>query len=152
MSVTELVPERAKQSPRKHRRVVLACNDFRNQHVLMSMLRQNGLEPIPSSYLNETKFLLAQADPALVICQSRFSDGDFRDLLRFAAQIGSKVPVIVCADFYDPDVYLEAMELGAFDYFAYPYHPEAVEWVVGNALKDTLKDGRITFGPQRVHA
>ena len=152
MPATELIPEEVKQSAILNPRVVLACTDFRNQEILISLLRQNGLEPLPSSYLNETKFLLAHADPALVICQSRFSDGDFRDLLRFAARIGSKVPVIVCADFYDPDAYLEAMELGAFDYFAYPYHPEAVEWVVGNALKDTLNDERVISGPQRIQA
>jgi DNA-binding NtrC family response regulator len=91
---------------------------------------------MPSSSMNETKLLLAQEDTALVICQASFSDGDFRDLLRVAVRNGSKVPVIVCTDFYDPSLYLEAMELGAFDYLASPYYRDGVEWVVGNALRE----------------
>lgn len=135
MIPTRLIPG-IEQFTRKQVCVVVACTERENQEILIGLLRQIGLKPIPASSLNETKLLLAQEDTALVICQTSFSDGDFRELLRLAVRNGLRVPVIVCADFYDPPLYLEAMELGAFDYLAYPYHREGVEWVVGNALKE----------------
>jgi DNA-binding NtrC family response regulator len=131
----KLIPE-IEQCTKKQIRVVVACTDLKNQEGLIGLLRQIGLESIPSSSVNATNFLLAQEDTALVICQASFSDGDFRDVLRVAVRNGSKVPVIVCTDFYDPPFYLEAMELGAFDYLASPYYRDGVEWVVGNALKE----------------
>ncbi len=140
MTSTSLIPE-VVQSASKRLRVVLAGTDFKSQEVLASLLRQSGLEPIPSFSMNDTESLLAQEDTALVICHGRSGDGDFRDLLRVAVRNGSKVPVVVCADFYDPRLYLEAMELGAFDYFTYPYYRDGVEWVVTNALKEGLKNG-----------
>ena len=141
MASTAMIPD-ARSPARKLSRVVLACTDLRSQEVLISVLRQRGLEPILSSSVSETKLLLAKSNPALVISQARFDDGDFRDLLEFAARQASKVPIIICADFYDPSLYLDAMELGAFDYFAYPYHREGVEWVVSNALNEALNHNR----------
>jgi DNA-binding NtrC family response regulator len=135
MIQTELIPK-IEQCTREQARVVVACTNRKNLEVLIGLLRQSGLEPIPASSVNETKLLLAQEETAFVICQASFSDGDFRDLLRVAVRNGSNVPVIVCTDFYDPPLYLEAMELGAFDYLACPYYRDGVEWVVGNALKE----------------
>ena len=135
MIPAKLIPE-IEQPTRKQFRVIVACADCKNRQVLVSLLRQRGVDPIPASSLEETKLLLARGESALVICQASFSDGNFRDLLRVAFQNGSKVPVIVCMDFYDPPVYLEAMELGAFDCLACPCHRDWVEWVVGNALKE----------------
>jgi DNA-binding NtrC family response regulator len=149
MTSTSLVPE-VEQSTSKRLRVVLAGTDFKSQEVLVSLLRKKGLEPIPSFSLNETRFLLGQDGIALVICHASSNDWAFRDLLRIAARNGSRVPVIVCADFYDPHLYLETMELGAFDYFTYPYYGDGVEWVVGNALKEAMKHGHICYEPESV--
>jgi DNA-binding NtrC family response regulator len=142
----EMIPAKSipeiERSEGRHARVVVACTDCTNREVLVGLLRQSGFEPIPSSSLQETKQWLAQEETALVMCQERFCDGDFRDLLRVAVRDRSKVPVIVCSNFYDPPLYLEAMELGAFDYLASPYNRDGVEWVVGNALKETFSAHR----------
>ena len=114
--------------------VLLAGNGIQGEEDLINLLKQKGLKPVPSSSLKEAQFLLDQRDTVLAICHASSSDSTFRDLLGTVGN-GSKVPVIVCGDFYDPHLYLEAMELGAFDYFTYPYHSEGVEWVVGNALQ-----------------
>ena len=119
---------------KRPRHVLLAGNDIQGEEDLINLLKQKGLKPVPSSSLKEAQFLLDQRDTVLAICHASSSDSTFRDLLGTVGN-GSKVPVIVCGDFYDPHLYLEAMELGAFDYFTYPYHSEGVEWVVGNALQ-----------------
>jgi len=118
--------------------VVLAGSDIKSEELLISLLRQKGLVPIPSSSLQETLYLLTRRETALAICHASPRDGTFRELLGSLGG-GSKVPVVVCADFYDPRLYLEAMELGAFDYFTYPYYRDGVEWVIGNALRQASK-------------
>jgi DNA-binding NtrC family response regulator len=148
MTLTSLFEE-VEQPTKKRLRVVLASSDFKSQEALIRLLQQRGLEPIPSSSLEETKFLLAQTDAALVICHATSGDGAFREVLRLAARNGSKVPVIVCTDFYEPHLYLEAMELGAFDYIAYPYYRDGVEWVVGNALNQVANTGRNSYKAER---
>jgi len=124
-------PEHEKKKPFH---VVLVGNDIKSQELLIGLLRQKGLVPVPSSSLKETLHLLARRETALAICHASPRDGTFRELLGSLGN-GSKVPVIVCADFYDSRLYLEAMELGAFDYFTYPHYRDGVEWVVGNALR-----------------
>ena len=140
MMATEVIPA-IQQSTTTHARVVLAGTDFKSREVLIDLLRQKGLEILLSSSLTETRSLLAHEDTALVICHATSSNGDFRRILRSVVGNGSKVPVIVCTDFYEPRLYLEAMELGAFDYFAYPYYRDGVEWVVSNALQEVLNNG-----------
>lgn len=148
MTSTSLNPEL--EHGRKPR-VVLACSDFSfvSQEVLVSLLREKGLEPVVSSSLEDTKFLLRQEETALAICHASAGDGAFRDLLRAADRKGSKVPVIVCTDCYDPHLYLEAMDLGAFDYFAYPYYRDGVEWVVTNALREAQSNERNSCETER---
>jgi len=128
----------SRRFPGKPTHVVLAGAYIKSEEDLISLLRQNGLVPVPSSSLKEAQFLLERKETAIAICHASSSDGSFRDILR-AARDGSKVPVIVCADVYDPHLYLEAMDLGAFDYFTYPYYKDGVEWVVGNALGQARK-------------
>ena len=132
-----LIPE-PKHKQRKLLYVVLAGSDIQSEELLISLLRQKGLVPIPSSSLQETQYLLARNETALAICHASSRDGTFRDLLKSLGS-RSKVPVIICADSYDPRLYLEAMELGAFDYFTYPYYGDGVEWVVGNALRQASR-------------
>jgi len=122
------------QSSKPPRHAVLVGNDILSEQDLIDLLKQKGLKPVPSSSLKETQFLLARRETVLAICHASSSDSTFRDLLGALGK-SSKVPVIVCGDHYDPRLYLEAMELGAFDYLIYPYHSEGVDWVVRNALQ-----------------
>lgn len=137
MSPRNLIPE-SKHKQRKRLYVVIAGSDIKSEELLVNLLKEKGLVPVPVSSLKETQFLLARRETALAICHASPNDGTFRELLR-AIGSGSSVPVVVCADTYDPRLYLEAMDLGAFDYFTYPYYKEGVDWVVGNALRQASK-------------
>jgi len=126
----------AGNNKRKSLYVVLVGSDIRSHKLLISLLRDIGRVRVPSSSLKETQRLLRR-EPALAICQASSSDGTFRELLG-ALRSGSRVPVIICGDSYDPRLYVEAMNLGAFDYFdyfTYPYYNDGVETVVDNALR-----------------
>jgi DNA-binding NtrC family response regulator len=137
MTPLDLIPK-PEHTKKKPFYVVLAGSDIKSEEFLISLLRQKGLVPIPSSSLKEAQYLLARSETALAICHASSNDGTFRELLKSLGS-GSRVPVIVCADSYDPGLYLEAMDLGAFDYFTYPYYRDGVEWVVANALRQASK-------------
>jgi len=133
-------------SSKKPRHAVLVGNDILSEEDLIGLLKQKGLQPVPSSSLKEAQFLLDRRETVLAICHASSKDGTFRDLLGAIGK-SSKVPVIVCGDHYDPRLYLEAMELGAFDYVTYPYHSEGVEWIVGNALRAASQKARTSSAP-----
>ena len=128
-----LIPQ-SSHSSKRPRHAVLVGNEILSEEELIALLKQKGLKPVPSSSLKEAQFLLDRRETVLAICHASSTDGTFRDLLGTVGK-GSRVPVIVCGDIYDPRLYLEAMELGAFDYFTYPYHSEGVEWIVRKALQ-----------------
>jgi DNA-binding NtrC family response regulator len=137
---------RSSLSSAKPLHVVVAGNGIHGEEDLINLLKRQGLKPVPSSSLQEAQFLLARRDTVLAICHASSSDGTFRDLLGAVGK-RSRVPVIVCGDFYDPQLYLEAMELGAFDYFSYPYHSDGVDWVVRNALQEASRKKEASKDP-----
>jgi DNA-binding NtrC family response regulator len=149
MKSTDAIRE-GQPSSQKHLRVALASSEFRSEEVLINLLRQRDLEPVVASSLEESKALLRREEVALLICHASSSEGDFRELLKVAGESESSVPVVICTDFYDPRLYLEAMELGAFDYFSYPYYRDGVDWVVGKAVDQALRNKGISPEPQRV--
>lgn len=119
---------------KKRAQAIVACGDPEIQQVLVSVLSEFGLKPLLSTTLDEAKALLAQEEIAIAFSQTRFTKGSFREVVRAADSPESRVPVIICSEFYDKDLYIEAMTLGAFDYLAFPYRCEDVAWVVNNAL------------------
>jgi DNA-binding NtrC family response regulator len=128
-------------------RVVLAGAEFSGRKALISLLEQNGLECVPARSLKEAEHLLAQRGTAIAICHAT-CEGCLSDFLRAVGGNRSSVPVIVCADFYEPRLYLDAMEQGAFDYLIQPYYREGVEWVIANALQRVLNSGDCASEPE----
>ena len=113
---------------------IIVCADPEIQEFLISVLSEFGIKPVVSARLDEATPLLAQEETVMAFSQSQFSEGSFVDVLKLADRRESKLPVIVCSEFYDKDLYIEAMGLGAFDYLASPYRRREVAWVVNNAL------------------
>lgn len=133
MNQAKIIPE-SKSAASNRTRAIIACADPEIQQLLISVLGEFGLQPVLSTTLDDAKALLIQEETALAFSQTSFGEGSFREVLRAADGLGSRVPVIVCSEFYDKDIYIEAMALGAFDYLAFPYRREEVAWVVNNAL------------------
>jgi DNA-binding NtrC family response regulator len=133
MRQTKVTPQ-GKPPVRIRTRAVIACTDPRIRQVLISVLREFGLQPVFLDEMGELRTLLAQQETVIVFIQSRFVKNGFREVLSAAERPGSRIPVIVCSEFYDRDIYMEAMTQGAFDYLATPYRREEVAWVVNNAV------------------
>jgi DNA-binding NtrC family response regulator len=113
---------------------VIACTDPEIRQILVSVLKEFGLQPVLPEKMDDLGNLLGHEATVIVFTQTRFERGGYQEILRAAQRSGFKIPVIVCSEFYDKDLYMEAMARGAFDYLATPYRHEEVAWVVNNAV------------------
>jgi len=116
-------------------KVLVACSDLESGRQLRECLSQCGLDPIPSSTVKEARAILSRQSIPLVICATDLADGTFRDLLRAAEIAAPQVPVVVASHGESTAEYLEAMEMGAFDFIACPCRRAELEWIVSNALR-----------------
>jgi DNA-binding NtrC family response regulator len=128
------ITSKSESAARNRTRAIVACADPEIRQRLLSVLSEFGLQPVLPETLADAKALLTREETAVAFVQPKFSKGSFLEVLRDAGAIASSVPVIVCSEFYDKELHIEAMSLGAFDYLAFPYRREDVAWVVNNAV------------------
>ncbi len=115
-------------------RVLLAsCGDECAQ-ALARLLTQCGLETLSCSTLRELQALLPDQTVDLIFCATQLNDGSFREVLRAVEVASSPLPVVVFSRVGEPEEYLEAMRLGAFDFIAPPYRCRELDWIVSNAV------------------
>ena len=70
----------------------------------------------------------------LVVCEDTLADGSFRNVLYTLKLAGSRIPLVVCSLLAEMAEYLEAMELGAFDFIAHPFCRVELERIINRAL------------------
>ncbi len=78
--------------------------------------------------------MLADQRIDLIFCATQLNDGSFREVLRAMEFDQSRLPVVVFSRVGEPEEYLEAMRLGAFDFIAPPYRCSDLDWIVSNAV------------------
>lgn len=114
--------------------VLLACNDCKSRSALGGILAGFGLELVFASSVKQARASLLERPIDLVVCEATLTDGSFRDVLHILNLAGSRVPLVVCSLLGEIDEYLEAMELGAFDFIAPPFRPVELELIVNTVL------------------
>ena len=115
-----------------HALLVLESEDDRD--TLVWMVAECGVQPMPCSTLREAKSLLPSHSIGLAFCEQQLSDGDYREFLGTVRSSQRPIPVVVCARELDLSLYLDAMELGAYDFIVGPYQKADVAWIVEGAL------------------
>jgi DNA-binding NtrC family response regulator len=116
-------------------KALVAIADRENREALIRVLETCGLEPVSCSTLSEIRTILTSEADDVVFCDTAFAQNSFDDLPR-ATNSGELIaPVIVCSPLYDPAVYLEVMYRGAFDFIVYPYHTDAVRWILDTVFR-----------------
>jgi DNA-binding NtrC family response regulator len=128
------ITSKSEPMARKRARAIVACVDPEIRHLLIDVLSELGLQPVLSETVDDVKVVLAEEETAMAFVQPSFGGVTFREVLEAAERPASGVSVIVCSEFYDKDLYIEAMALGAFDYLAFPYRHEEVAWVINHAV------------------
>ena len=116
-------------------KVLLITDDAACAKRLNKALAGSGIDSTRCATVREAFSIIAAGSVDLVFCQERLSDGTFREVLDFAA-LRHPIPLVVCSNFYNSKTYIDAMSLGAFDYVAFPFPSQDLEWIVGNALRN----------------
>ena len=119
-------------------RVLIALADPSSRSALANVLPLHDAEPVFVSSMREARALLASGPVGLVVCESSFVDGSYRDLLPVARAARGDVPVVVASRNDNPEEYLEAMKLGAFDFVASPFSRTELDRIVHNALNRAI--------------
>jgi two-component system response regulator PilR (NtrC family) len=119
-------------------RVLIALADPASRRKLSNLLPQDDVEPVFASTMREARAVLTHEPVALVVCEDSLRDGSYRDLLPVARTTRHDVPVVVASRVDNPEEYLEAMKLGAFDFVAQPFTRTEVDRIVHNALNRVL--------------
>ena len=79
--------------------------------------------------------MLESEAPDVLFCDTAFVDGSFDDLPHAWGSGRLRISVIVCSSLYDPAVYLDVMNRGAFDFIVYPYRTDDVNWILATAFR-----------------
>jgi len=116
------------------RHVLVAFSDQHDRETLRCILVECGLRPMPCSTLKEAQALLTSHAIGLAFCEDHLADGDYTDLLYDVRSSARPIPVVVCAPQLDLSLYLDAMELGVYDFMVRPYRKADVAWIVEGAL------------------
>ncbi len=122
--------------------VLVASSDAGKRTALVDVLAQCGLEPMTVTSVDEVRAALAQRAVHLVFCEDALPEGGFREVLRLAQATGSGVPLVVSSLSGELEEYLEAMQMGAFDFIAPPYRPSEVESIV-NSVRQNYSSKRM---------
>ncbi len=118
--------------------ILVANSDAGKRSALVHILAQCGLESTTVTSVDEVGAALAQQDVHLVFCEDVLPEGGFREVLRLAQATGSAVPLVVSSLLGEMEEYLEAMQLGAFDFIAPPYRHSELESIVNSARQHYL--------------
>ena len=79
-----------------------------------------GAVPVSVGTIEQASRHLASGNIRFGICQDRLPDGKYEDLLLLNHAVGISIPWIVVSRTGDWAEYLAAVELGAYDFLAYP--------------------------------
>jgi DNA-binding NtrC family response regulator len=113
--------------------VLVVGSDVENRTALVDILEECGLDPVIASNVEETGNILARRPAHVVFCEDNLSDGSFREILRLVKATRPEIQVVVSSKLGDVEEYIEAMNLGAFDFIAPPYRDTDVVSVVDSA-------------------
>ena len=124
--------------------VLVASSNGERRATLTKILGECSLEPVFASNVEEVRTILVQSSVDLVFCEDNLPEGDFREVLRLAKATRPEAQVVVSSLLGEWEEYLEAMQLGAFDYVAPPYRDTEILSIVNSVCHGrgvTQKEG-----------
>lgn len=102
---------------------------------LTEVLRRLGMEVRHVRTCQEASLLFRKPETTeVVFTDTALPDGTWKDVLRLAQQHHEFLPVIVVSHVVDMDLYLQALESGAFDFVTPPFLTHELASVTGSAV------------------
>ena len=106
---------------------------------LRGILRRLGMEVRHLHTCQEASGLLRQPGSAeMVFTDTTLPDGTWEDVVRLTREIQDFLPVIVVSRVLDIDLYLQALESGAFDFVTPPFLTYDLANVTSSAMYKKL--------------
>ena len=85
----------------------------------------------------QARIHLAGADISVVICEGTLPDGNWKDILKCAAQTKNAPSLIVTSNHADEALWAEVLNLGGYDVLAQPLDDDEVLRVLASAARTT---------------
>jgi PleD family two-component response regulator len=115
--------------------IVLSSNPDR-AGALAEILKQQQIEPTCAVTVKQYREILLKRGFDVVFCDSRLTDGDYRDVINVARSADPQARIVLTSRLANWPEFLEAMRAGAFDVISTPCHAKDVEWVIMQAKRD----------------
>ena len=101
--------------------------------------------------LAEASYVLSNVNPPLLaFTESKLPDGNWTDVLSLSERAASPVSVIVVGQETDTKLYASAIEVGASDFVAPPFHTLDLAHVVRCAADKALARREVAANSQRI--
>jgi DNA-binding NtrC family response regulator len=126
--------------------VLVASSDAENRCVLANILAQCDAKALIARNADEVRAILAKVSVDVVFCDETLPGGGFYYVLLLTKTIGAGVPLVLSSLLGGVNRYLEATELGVFDFIAPPFDTADVNSIIGrirqNCLPQTMEGTR----------
>lgn len=118
-------------------RILVVDDETNLRRILSVLLQADGHSVSEAAGRAEAVALLTAGPYDLVITDQRMPDGEGLDVLAAAREADAALPVVLLTAYATIELAVDAMRLGAFDFIAKPFVPDAVRAVVRRALERT---------------
>ncbi|MGA7921246.1 MAG: hypothetical protein WCA38_16415 [Candidatus Acidiferrales bacterium] len=118
--------------------VLVAATDSHVRSGLGAVLQSFAINTSWVTNLADASGALAEKNISACLCGFWLEDKTYRELMRQVKSVAPNLPVIVASTPACPDeyrVYLEAMNLGAFEFLCYPYRKPDLDRVLRQAIR-----------------
>jgi DNA-binding NtrC family response regulator len=118
--------------------VLVASSDADNRSSLVDILGRSGVNSLIAGNVDQVQTILAELSIDLVFCDDVLPGGGFHYVLLLTKTIGGGVPLVLSSFLGDLARYLEAIELGVFDFIAPPFGAPDVNSIIARISQNRL--------------
>jgi DNA-binding response OmpR family regulator len=131
------VVETPREPASGRKRLLMVDDNVEDLLYYTSILQHLGYDVRPCASFTEAANLFARENFDLVIVSQGGTSFEGRSVLARAIEADRTTPVLVLTRCPNMDCYIEAMQMGAFDYLEKPLRPSEVEQLVSYHLRIT---------------
>jgi DNA-binding response OmpR family regulator len=114
---------------------ILLISPARDDHETLGRILSD-LQPIGgAASCREAVAFLCRYRVPVIFCERDLPDGTWRDILSYTAELTNPPALIVTSRLADEYLWAEALNMGAFDVLAKPFHEREVRHTLSGALR-----------------